>query len=187
MEKITSRDNRRLVHARKVREGKISSQIFIEGRRLVGESLRSDLTIDECFVSESFRDDDLLDAVTKNTNSIAEIPDRICRALADTDRPQGIILIATRPTTSSDLIELRLGSSTLPIVIFLKEINNPSNLGAIFRVAEASGVTGIVVSTNSVDVYSPKAIRAAMGSSFRLPVWEKAGFEEVLCLSLIHI
>src|SRR5205823_1351477 len=45
---------------------------------------------------------------------------------------------------------------------------------------EAAGASGVIVSKNSADVFSPKAIRAAMGSSFRLPVWDKADFEDVL-------
>ena len=45
--KIVSRDNQHLVHARKVRDGKVSEQMFIEGRRLVNEALSSDLLIDE--------------------------------------------------------------------------------------------------------------------------------------------
>ena len=50
IEKITSRGNHRLVNARKVRDGKASEHIFVEGRRLAKEALRSELVIDECFV-----------------------------------------------------------------------------------------------------------------------------------------
>ena len=179
-EKIMSRDNRRLVNARKVRDGKAREQIFVEGRRLVEEALRSELVIDGCFVVDSFHDKELLEAIAKRTNQFAEIPEKLFASIADTQQPQGIILIAKRPKTDAETIGSNLGPDALPIVIFLNEINNPSNLGAIMRTAEAARVGGVIVSNGSADVFSPKALRAAMGSSFRLPIWENAGFDEVL-------
>jgi len=180
IEKIMSRDNQRLVSVRKVRDGKAPERIFVEGRRLVEEALRSAIAINECFVVEGFPDRDLLDAVGMRTTKIAEIPEKVFATIADTQQPQGIILIAKRPNTLAETIKRGLVSAFLPIVIFLNEINNPSNLGAVLRTAEAAGVAGIIVSQNSADPYSPKALRAAMGSTFRLPVWENANFDEVL-------
>ena len=110
IEKITSRDNQRLVHARKVRDGKIPEQIFIEGSRLVEEALRSDLIIDHCFVSDDFDDEVMLDKVDDNFPSITQIPYRIFDSIADTKQPQGIILIAKRPATSA----LRFAVTTPP-------------------------------------------------------------------------
>ncbi len=181
-EKITSRDNQRLVNARKARDGKETRRIFIEGRRLVDEALRSKIVIEECFFVEGFRERELLATIDAKAPKIVEMPERIFRSLADTDNSQGIILIAERPRDGARDIEERLNSksSSLPIVLFLKEINNPSNLGAILRTAEAAGVSGIVISENSADVYSPRSLRAAMGASFRLPIWDQAGFDEVL-------
>ena len=180
IEKITSRDNRRLVNVRKVRDGKASGQIFVEGRRLVEEALRSELVIDECFIVDDFLNRELVDVVAKQTNQIFEIPKKLFNSMADTEQPQGIVLIAKRPITGAESINHNLPFATLPLVVFLNEINNPSNLGAIMRTAEAAGVAGVVVSTNSADVYSPKALRAAMGASFRLPICENAAFNEVL-------
>ncbi|MEO6654818.1 MAG: RNA methyltransferase [Pyrinomonadaceae bacterium] len=180
IEKITSRDNRRLVNARRVRDGKVPDQIFIEGRRLVSEALRSNLEIDECLVVKGFRDKELFDAAGKKTSRSAEIPEKIFNSIAGTEHSQGIILIAKRPKTSRETIEANMGSAVLRVVIFLKEINNPANLGAIMRTAESAGAAGVIVSTNSADVFSPKALRSAMGASFRLPVWENADFDEVL-------
>jgi len=180
IEKITSRDNQRLVHARKVRDGKITEQIFIEGRRLADEALRSDLIIDECFVADDFTDDELLQELISCGAYVAEIPERLFNPIADTKQSQGIILTAKRPTSSLAAIEAGIKSSLLPLVIFLKEINNPSNLGAILRTAEAAGVAGVVISKNSADVFSPKSLRAAMGSAFRLSIVENMDFESIL-------
>jgi TrmH family RNA methyltransferase len=179
IEKITSRENRRLVHARKVRDGRERRQIFIEGRRLVGEALRSDLSLAECFITESFGDAELLDAVMKMAVSVAELPDDIFSSVAETAHSQGIILIAERPEVLILTLESRLGKSASPIILYLHEVNNPSNLGAAMRTAEAGGVAGVIISAGSADAYSPKALRSAMGASFRLPIWEGPGFEEV--------
>src|SRR5256885_8072317 len=116
IEKITSRDNRCLVNARKVRDGKDREQIFVEGRRLVEEALRSELMIDECFVATGFRDSELLDAVANQTNNIAELPEKIFASIADTQQPQGIILLAKRPKTDAETIGSTLDSDALPIV-----------------------------------------------------------------------
>ncbi len=180
IEKITSRYNRRLVRARKIREGRETAFIFVEGRRLVKEALRSNLDFEECFLSESFQGDALIRAVLERTDAIAEIPEHIFSTIADTNQPQGIILITKRPETTAMDIMSRLGFVTLPVVIFLKEINNPSNLGAILRTAEAADVAGVIVSEKSADVFSPKALRAAMGASFRLPIRENVGYDAVL-------
>lgn len=180
IEKIISRDNRRLVRARGIRDGKEPGWIFVEGRRLVAEALRSPLVIGECFVAEGFGDLALLESLATRSSLIAELPERILSSIADTNHPQGIVLIAKRPEFSQATIESRLASPALPIVVFLKEVNNPSNLGAILRTAEAANIAGVIVSKNSADVFSAKATRAAMGASFRLPVWQNALFDQVL-------
>ncbi len=180
LEKITSRDNSRLVAARRVRDGKDRASIFIEGRRLVEEALRSDLDLEACFVIENFRSDGLVEMIAQRTRRIIELPGKIFHSIADTNSPQGVILISKRPFSSRELIEARATTALLPIVIFLKETNNPSNLGAILRTAEAAGIAGVIVSTNSADIFSTKALRASMGAAFRVPVWENAGFDEAL-------
>jgi len=180
IEKITSRDNSRLAAARKVRDGKDRTRIFIEGRRLVEEAVRSELDIDECFVSDGFRGDNLIEAVSRRTSRIVELPERIFGTIVDTNQPQGIVLLARRPETSSDAIESLIKSSMTPTVVLLKSVNNPSNLGAILRTAEAAGVAGVITSEGSADAFSPKALRAAMGSAFRLPVWESVAFDDVI-------
>lgn len=179
IEKITSRDNQRLVMARKVRGGNEDGRIFIEGKRLAAEALRSGIEIDECYFKSGFDDNDLLYAVADKAERAFELSAKLFDSIADTKNPQGIILIAKRPEGGQARIEERLRSTDaeLPVVLFLKEINNPANLGAILRTAEAAGVAGLIVSHNATDVYSPKALRAAMGASFRVPIWDGVTFD----------
>ena len=56
-----------------------------------------------------------------------------------------------------------------PHVLVLENIQDPGNLGTIFRTAEAAGATGIVLSKDCVDLYNPKVIRSTMGAIFRIP------------------
>ncbi|HQZ97604.1 MAG TPA: RNA methyltransferase [Pyrinomonadaceae bacterium] len=178
-DKITSRDNGRLVNLRKVRHGKDAASIFIEGRRLTEEALRSPLVLDECFVSDAFDGEDLVNAVNARGATVYFVADRLFASISDTKTPQGILVTAKRPKSGNNLIEDNLASAGLPLVLFLKEINNPSNLGAVLRTAEAADIAGVAVSTNSTDAFSSKSIRASMGAVFRLPVWENVGFEEI--------
>lgn len=184
MDKITSRDNSRLKFARRVREGREEGQIFVEGVRLAEEALRSKVAISEAFISEEFSTADrgmaIAEELATRSITVAEVPEKIFRSLADTDQPQGIILIAAKPLFGVAAIEAALSdAANLPLVLFLEEINNPSNLGAVIRTAEAAGVAGVITSENSADAFSPKALRAAMGSSLRLPIWEEVSVEDV--------
>ncbi|MEQ1605862.1 MAG: RNA methyltransferase [Pyrinomonadaceae bacterium] len=162
-EAITSRDNQRLINARKVRDGGVRELIFVEGKRLVGEAVSADLKIEECFVAEGFDDRVLVESVGTNA-PVFELSDRLFKTIADTASPQGIIAIARRPTTDFD--QTTVGS----LVVFLQDVNNPANLGAVLRTAEAAGVSAVITSPGSADAFSPRSLRAAMGSAFRLRV-----------------
>jgi RNA methyltransferase, TrmH family len=184
--KITSRDNPRLKLARKIRDGQDEGSIFVEGLRLSEEAVRSSIKIEFCIISSDFgldgRGQFILSSLATNRIEIIELDDRNYSTVADTQSSQGIILICERPISTRDSFECRveLHESKLDLVVMLYEINNPSNLGAIFRAAEAAGAKGIIVSKRSADCFSPKSLRAAMGSAFRSPVWSEADLHDVL-------
>jgi TrmH family RNA methyltransferase len=189
MLKINSRDNQKLKLARKVRDGHLKDLIFVEGLRLSEEVLRSGIKISEIFVVENFdqtaRNAQLLKAFQSKNVSISEVPDKLFGSIADTKTSQGIILICEKPETEKHDFEttFTLQKDQLPIAVLLHEINNPSNLGAILRTAEAVNAAGIIISKNSTDVFSPKSLRASMGAGFRLNIWTNAGFDEALAWS----
>lgn len=184
MNKITSRDNPKLKHARKVRDGKAATEIFIEGLRLAEETVRSGNDIDSVFVSPGFgnsdREAELMDKLYRLGVAIYQVDDKLLQSVADTKNTQGIILIGHRPDTSYEHFTKDFSARSVAPVIFLNKINNPSNLGAILRTAEAAGVAGLIISDNSTDVFSPKALRASMGSSLRLNIWEDAAYGDVI-------
>lgn len=186
MLKITSRDNQKIKFARQVRDGREREFVFVEGARLAEEVLRADLPISEVFFTEGFaesaRGESFLNAVRTKSESLAEVSEKIFVSLADTKTSQGIIVICEKPVTGESVVSANLLKRNLqfPLVLLLHEINNPNNLGAILRTAEAVDVSGVILTKNSADVFSPKAIRGAMGASLRLPLWTNADFSEAL-------
>jgi RNA methyltransferase, TrmH family len=166
---ITSRDNPHIKQAKAIRDGKDKSRIFIEGVRLSEEALRAELSIEECLFrpvpdpESNLRR--VLDEIKGRGIFAFEISERLLRDISDTETPQGIVMIARRPETafSSALTQ------ALPLVAILHRVSNPSNVGAIVRSAEAAGATGLICTRGTADLMSPKALRASMGSAFRLP------------------
>lgn len=178
--KITSRDNSKLKFARKVRDGRVADFIFVEGLRLAEEVLRSNVEISEVFFTAQFAETERGIIFLNQTANHTEVSENIFNSLADTKTSQGIVLICAKPETSQRRIESDLPKHEFPLVVLLHETNNPSNLGAILRTAEAANVAGVIITKNSADAFSPKALRSAMGANLRLPMWTNADFSEVL-------
>lgn len=94
------------------------------------------------------------------------VSDKVFKEITDTMTPQGIIALVRMHDTSYESI---LEGDKLRLV-FLENLRDPGNLGTIVRTAEGAGMTGIILSKESVDSYNPKVVRATMGSIFRMPV-----------------
>ncbi|MDT4895237.1 MAG: methyltransferase, TrmH family [Acidobacteriota bacterium] len=181
---ITSRDNALVKHARAVRDGKDARQIFVEGLRLCEEAQQA-LSVDdikEVIYTERIAQDErglrLLEALKISGKRTASVSESVFASISDTKTPQGIVLLASRPRTErSALIKSADG---VPLIIILHRINNPANAGAILRTAEAAGASAAILTEGTSDIFSPKALRGAMGSSFRLPLWTGASFKAAL-------
>jgi len=184
--RITSRDNSKIKLARRVRDGRESGLIFIEGIRLVEEAIRSEIELVDAFVSDAISDahraTPIFAALKAQGTAVYNVPKTIADSISDTESGQGIVAIATRPDEgTSDLLSVKAGG--IPIILFLDQINNPANLGAVIRTAEAAGVIKIIISSGSADPFSPKALRAAMGSTFRVPIRTGANLDTILALA----
>jgi TrmH family RNA methyltransferase len=169
---IKSRDNSLLRHARAVRDGKAPESIFVEGLRLCEEALRSGLKIEAVIYSERLaqkdRASDLICELERAAGKAGSVSERLLESISYTKTPQGIVVLASRPSIDAHQFSARQGAN--PLLIILHRINNPVNVGAILRTAEAAGVTGVVTTTGSADPFSAKALRGAMGAAFRLPI-----------------
>jgi len=179
---ITSRDNSLLQRARAAREGKIQELIFVEGLRLCEEALRSNLSIEAVIysdeIAEKKRANEFIEAVAPVTNRLASVSEKLLATISFTKTPQGIILLAARPKSGREM--LVIDQSRPSLLVVMHNINNPVNVGAILRTAEAAGATGAIATAYTSDPFSPKALRGAMGSAFRLPAWFGPTYEEVI-------
>jgi RNA methyltransferase, TrmH family len=182
MIKITSRDNSLLRRARAVRDGKIDELIFVEGLRLCGEVLRSGLRIEAVIFSEEIARKEkaarLLEKLGEVSNHLASVSEKLLESISYTKTPQGIVLLASRPTVDEATFKSRRPAS--PLLVIMHGINNPVNVGAILRTAEAAGASGAITTKHTSDPFSPKSLRGAMGSAFRLPIWTGATYSDVL-------
>lgn len=180
--KITSRDNSLLRRARAVRDGKIEESIFVEGLRLCEEALTSGLKIEAVIYSDAIarkeRAAHLIEKLGKASQKLASVNERLLASISYTKTPQGIVLLAARP--SSDEASFKARQTASPQLVVMHGINNPVNVGAILRTAEAAGVTGVIATANTSDPFSPKALRGAMGSAFRLPIWTGPEYADVI-------
>lgn len=179
---ITSRDNSLAKRARAVRDRKLEGLIFVEGMRLCEEALAASLPIEDVFCTERFTVEErgarLLQALGDVCERIAFVSDQVFASISDTKTPQGIALIATQPRTGREMLVQLDGQ--VPLLIVMHAVGNPANAGAILRTAEAAGATGAITTHGSTDLFSPRALRGAMGSSFRLPLWTGADFSELI-------
>lgn len=90
----------------------------------------------------------------------------VFRKMSDTQTPQGILCVMERQEYRLE----QLLEAPRPLLVLLENLQDPGNLGTIIRTGEGAGVTGIITGAGTVDLYSPKTIRATMGSIYRVPV-----------------
>jgi RNA methyltransferase, TrmH family len=179
---ITSRDNTLLRLARAVRDGKNTDYIFVEGLRLCEEALRSALDLEAVVVSEELLQKErmaaAIAALDQAAHRSASVSEKLLESISYTKTPQGIVVLARRPESSEKRLDAAL--ETNPLLVVLHRINNPVNVGAILRTAEAAGASGVIATQNTSDPFSPKSLRGAMGSAFRLPIWAGPTYEKMI-------
>src|SRR5882724_9388187 len=177
---ITSRENPLLQRARAVRDGRETDLIFVEGLRLCEEALRSNLKVEAVIYSDELAEKEraktFLARVAPVTSRLAAVSERLLGTISYTKTPQGIVLLATRPQAE----RFDVSASKNPLLVVMHRINNPVNVGAILRTAEAAGATGAIATSHTTDPFSPKSLRGAMGSAFRLPIWSGPSYEDVI-------
>ena len=99
-------------------------------------------------------------------HGITTVTDDVMKSMSDTQTPQGILCVVKQP---SCVIEDIMGNKKSHLLLILEGLQDPGNLGTIFRTSEAAGVTGIIMSRDTVDIYNPKTIRSTMGLIYRVP------------------
>ncbi len=165
--RITSRDNKILKTVRSLhrKKGRLQTGLyFAEGTRLVGEALSyAEKSVRLVLVSESYMsgNSEYVIGLEKAGKCVYVADDKLFGEICDTETPQGIAVVLEIPR------EEDVDFSSLKYVLVLDGVAEPGNMGTIIRTAEASGIEAICLMPGCVDVYSPKVVRASMGSVLR--------------------
>ena len=141
-----------------------SGEFIAEGLQPVREAIQYG-AIKTLYLTQSGRERLIENNLAFENLNIVEISDSVAKAMSDAITPQGIIAICAIP--SSDTSLLNDGQ-----IIYLYEIQDPGNAGTILRSADAMGISAVVTSPNSVDLYSPKVVRATAGSILHIPIFQ---------------
>jgi len=181
---ITSRDNSLLRHTRAVRDGSVEDVIYVEGMLLCEEALTSGLKIHAVIFSDEIarkeKPAELIAKLSTACDRLGCVSEKLLTYVSYTKTSQGILLLASRPETSEEQFTNKQLETSL--IVVMHRITNPVNVGAILRTSEATGATGAVATENATDPFAPKALRGAMGAAFRLPIWYRPTYAQVLDL-----
>ena len=174
---ITSKSNvkvRNLIALKKKASERNARDVFlVEGIKMFREIPAAQLR--EVYASESFLKSEagrkaveaVLAAQDRLKETVVEtVSDEIFRNLSDTQSPQGVMAVVSQQHYR---LEDLFGQHTEPLLLILENLQDPGNLGTIIRTAEGAGVTGILMSRGTADLYNPKVTRSTMGSIFRVP------------------
>lgn len=160
METLTSLKNPRVALWRSLKEHKARKEtglFLVEGRKMVAEALASRFDVEtvlcDAAQTEAF-------APLLNQYETVLLPEHVLAAVCDTKTPQGIAAVVRMHA------ETRQG----PRLVALDGVQDPGNVGTILRTADAAGFDGLLLSEQCADIFSPKVLRATMGSIFRMGV-----------------
>ena len=155
---------RDLLDARGRRE---QGRYLIEGPTLIAEARAAHLRFTALYATEAAarQHADLLAERERAGVPVYLVPDRALARLSDVATPPGVVAVVTTPTAGIADVLRRPGP-----VLLLAGVSDPGNAGTLVRSAEAFGAAGVLAARGGVDPFSPKVVRAAMGSLFRLPL-----------------
>lgn len=163
---------KRIAQLLKKAKARREEQVFVvEGIKMFREAPRE--RIEKIYLAESFAGKEecrkiLREKGIQEPGPLTElVEDKVFKSVSDTVTPQGVLcLIRMERYTLEDMTK----GEEAPFLMVLEDLQDPGNLGTILRTGEGAGVTGILMSKNSVDVFNPKVIRSTMGSVYRMPV-----------------
>jgi len=179
VETITSRQNA-LVRTFRGLAARRGRRLLLEGPHLVDDALAAGVNVEVAAFSSRVLERRagergaelrrLADRLARARARVVSVSDPVMAAMSPAEAPSGVVAIAAHepPAVEAALNGAQAGGS--PLVLLIADVQDPGNLGAMIRAAEAAGATGVVACGGSADPYGWKALRGAMGSSIRLPV-----------------
>jgi len=161
---VTSRTNTRVKQLRAAFQGHArlsGGMVAIEGDHLLAEALRSGMVLKTIFLSERRE----LPRIVPRSVEVLRLTDEIFSSLVETQSPQGIAALIVPPVSTIDAV-----LKGTPLLLIAAGLQDPGNLGTLIRSAEAFGATGVLTTPGTVNPWNQKALRASVGSIFRMPV-----------------
>ena len=166
-ERITSRKNPLMTQIRKLassRSARREQGLFLgDGIKLLEEALRWSAPLTAVVVTEGTDLPVLPDHVR-----LVEVPGDVMASISPMESPQGALFLCRMPETAPPP-QLAGGR-----YLVLDGLQDPGNVGTIWRTADALGADGLLLVNGCADPWNPKTVRATMGACFRLPVYETA-------------
>ena len=174
---ITSTSSNQVKHVmqllKKAKTRREFSEFVVEGVRMVGEAPLDRLV--KMYASQSFFEShkDFFESVP--AEKLEMVSDNVFSQMSDTQTPQGVLAVVKMKQAQWKDI---LGEK--PLILMVENLQDPGNLGTIVRMGEGAGVSGVIMSSNTVDIYNPKTIRSTMGSIYRVPFIYVEDFTEAM-------
>ena len=165
---ISSRTNARVKQLRAAFQGHArlsGGMVAIEGDHLLEEALRSGMVLKTVFVSERRA----VPKVVPRGVEVLLLTEEVFGSVVETQSPQGVAALMVPPVFSMEDVVGR-DSSTAPLILVAVGLQDPGNLGTLVRSAEAFGAMGVLTTPGTVSAWNQKALRASVGSVFRVPV-----------------
>ncbi|MBR4173237.1 MAG: RNA methyltransferase [Clostridia bacterium] len=164
---ITSTNNAtfKLIKSLKTKKGRQSSGMYaVEGIKSVRDAIESGCEISLIAVSDKLTEHFDFDEIYR-------VSDKIFAGLCDTDTPQGVIAVIKKDKT-------RKNRQNGDLCLYCDRVTDPGNMGTIIRICDAVGAD-LMISTECADIYSPKTVRASMGSFFHINIAENVTYKEL--------
>ena len=174
---ITSRQNPIVKRFKEAADA--GDELLLDGPHLLAEALLAHLPVEVVAVETAAANGEIGALVRRAEEAGARVLDvspSVLEAMSPVRHPTGVVAIAKRRESTVDQV---LGDAP-QMVLMLEHVQDPGNVGAIIRAADACGATGVAVGAGSADPFGWKALRGSMGSAFRLPVASRHGLADVV-------
>lgn len=180
MQVISSKDNEKIKHIRKLKEKKYRDQAneyVIEGIKLIQEAMKEKVTIHTILVCEECVENGTIDS--KMLYEIAKYPciyvtEKVFDGISDVKNPQGILAVVQKKEAVKEINE------TEDLIVVLDNIQDPGNLGTILRTVDSIGLKQIIISQGTTDPYAQKVVRSTMGAIFRINIIQVQDLQKTL-------
>jgi TrmH family RNA methyltransferase len=179
---ISSRHHPLVARFREAARGGAGTPLLLDGPHLVLEALGARIPLLDVAMSADAADPAEMTQIRRRVPSTQIVTSQVMDALSPTRTPAGVVALADRPASREE----ELFEGPAPLVIIAVDVQDPGNLGAILRTAEAAGASGVVATTGGADPMGWKAVRGSMGSVLRLPVLRVADADEALTIARRH-